>query len=103
MKIENIPLLAAITKRAKDAARTVKRGVFIALETVESSVLTKLLGLEQFEVTKYGIEKDVEQEIIHIYGNIALEVAICPCCQARTSTIKEYKARAVRERCKEWR
>ncbi len=66
MKIENIPLLAAITKRAKDAARTVKQGVFIALETVESSVLTKLLGLEQFEVTKYGIEKDVEQDIVLI-------------------------------------
>ncbi len=101
MKIENIPLLAAITKRAKDAARTVKQGVFIALETVESNVLTKLLGLEQFEVTKYGIERDTEQDIVHIYGKIAIEVAICPCCQALTNTIKEYKERSVRD-CDVW-
>ena len=92
MKVENIPLLTAITKRAKDAARAVKQGVFIMLQTVESNVLTNLLGLDQFEVTKYGIERDAEQDVVHIYGNITIEVAICSCCQTLTRTIKEYKA-----------
>ena len=38
---------------------------------------------------------------MHIYGNIAIEVAICPCCQGLTTTIKESKARCVRD-CDIW-
>ena len=101
MKEENIPLLAAITKRAKDAARAVKQGVFIKLKKVTSNELTELLGLSQFEVTTYGIERDADQDIVHLYGKIGIEVAMCPCCHALSETIKEHKARCVRD-CDVW-
>ena len=101
MQVENIPLLAAITKRAKDAARTVKQGVFVPMTNVETETLTDLLDLPHIEVTKYGIERDSKQDIVHLYGRIMLEVAICSCCNELTSTIKEHKARCVRD-CDVW-
>ncbi len=98
MKTETIPLLAAIMKLAKDAARTVKQGVFVMLTIVETAMLTNLLDLGQFEVTKYGIERNAEQDIVHVYGKIKVAVAICPCCHSVTSTIKA--AIPIMEKCK---
>ena len=101
MNSKNILLLPAFVERAKDAARSVKQGVFISITHVNDVALTQLLGLEQFEVTGYGIEKDKEQDIVHIYGKINIGVAICPSCHSLSTTIKEYKERCVRD-CDVW-
>ena len=101
MNNKNIPLLPAFVERAKDAARSVKQGVFVLITLVSDATLTQLLGLEQFEVTGYGIERDKKQDIVHIYGTINVDAAICPCCHNVSTTIKEHKDRCVRD-CDMW-
>jgi transposase len=75
--------------------------VFVLIIQVHDATLTHLLGLEQFEVTGYGIERDKKQDIVHIYGKNKVEVAICPCCHSVSTTIKEHKDRCVRD-CDVW-
>jgi len=70
MNSKNIPLLPAFVERPKDAARSVKQGVYVLITQVSDATLTHLLDLEQFEVTGYGIERDKKQDIVHIYGKI---------------------------------
>jgi transposase len=101
MNINNIPLLPAFVERAKDAARTVKQGVFVLTAQVNDKTLTHLLGLEQFEVIGYGIERAEKQNILHLYGEITTTVAICPCCHSLSTTVKESKERCVRD-CDVW-
>jgi len=101
MNSKNIRLLPAFVERAKDAARAVKQGVYILITRVSDATLTHLLDLEQFEVTEYGIERDKKQDIVHIYGKINVNAAICPCCHRVTTKIKEYKKRCVRD-CDIW-
>ncbi len=101
MNIKNILLLPAFVERAKDAARSVKQGVFVLIRLVSDATLTHLLDLDQFEVTGYGIEREEKQDIVHLYGEIKTDVAICPCCHSLSTTIKEYKERCVRD-CDIW-
>lgn len=101
MNIKNIPLLPAFVERAKDAARAVKQGVFVLIKQVSDATVTHLLELEQFTVTGYGIEREKEQDILHIYGEINTKVAICPSCYSLSSTVKEWKDRCVRD-CDVW-
>ncbi len=101
MNNKNIPLLPAFVERAKDAARSVKQGVYVLIKQVSDATLTHLLGLEQFEVTSYGIERGKKQDIVHIYGKINTDVAICSCCHSYSTTVKEYKNRCVRD-CDVW-
>jgi len=101
MNNKNISLLSAFVERAKDAARSVKQGVYILITQVSDTTLTHLLDLEQFEVTGYGIERDKKQDIVHIYGKINVDISICPCCHTVSTTIKEYKERCVRD-CDIW-
>ncbi len=101
MNSKNIPLLPAFVERAKDAARSVKQGVFVLITQESNAALTQLLGLEQFDVTGYGIEQDKKKSIVHIYGEISIDAAICSCCHAVSTTIKEYKERCVRD-CDVW-
>ncbi len=101
MNIKNILLLPAFVERAKDAARSVKQGVFVLITLVGEATLTHLLGLEQFEVTGYGVEQEAKQDILHLYGKIKTDAAICPCCQSISTTVKEYKDRCVRD-CDVW-
>ncbi len=101
MNIENILLLPAFVERAKDAARAVKQGVFVLITSVADATLTHLLDLSQFEVTGYGIEENATQDILHLYGQINMDVAICPCCHTLSTTVKEHKDRCVRD-CDVW-
>ena len=70
MNSKNILLLPAFVERAKDAARSVKQGVFVLITQASDTALTHLLGLEQFNVTGYGIERDKKKNIVHIYEEI---------------------------------
>ncbi len=101
MNSKNILLLPAFVERAKDAARSVKQGVFVLITRVSDATLTHLLGLDHFDVTGYGIERDKKKDIVHIYGKINVGAAICPCCHSLSTTIKEYKERCVRD-CDMW-
>ena len=101
MNSKNIQLLPAFVERVKDAARVVKQGVPVLITQVNDATLTDLLDLEQFDVTGYGIERDKKQDIVHIHGKINVNAAICPCCHAVSTTVKEYKARCVRD-CDIW-
>lgn len=95
--METVRLLPAIVKRAKDAARAVKSGKIQAIQLVRDSALTHILELPQFEVWGYAIEPDAEKAILHLHCRLTVAAAICPCCEAATLTIKEYKDRCVRD------
>ena len=97
MNINNVPLLPALVKRAKDAARSVKDGVHIVIHQVTGNALTVLLDLIHFEVTGYAVEQDKTGDILHLFCRLALEVGVCPHCQAISSHIKQYKERCVRD------
>ena len=53
MNINNVPLLPALVKRAKDAARAVKDGVHVAVHQVTDNLLTKLLDLKSHMYQDY--------------------------------------------------
>lgn len=97
MNINNVPLLPALVKRAKDAARVVKDGVHVAIHQVTGNVLTHLLDLLHFEVTGYAIEKERTGDIVHLFCRLTVEVGICPHCQTVSGQIKQYKERCVRD------
>jgi len=97
MNINNVPLLPALVKRAKDAARAVKDGVHVVVNQVTDNLLTKLLDLQHFAVTGYGIEQDRSGAIVHLFCHLTIDVGICPYCQTVSSQIKQYKDRCVRD------
>lgn len=87
----------AIVKRAKDASRAVKQYPNVVMRKAEGSDLTRLLDLPHFVVLGYGIEADSEQEILHLRCRLNIAAAICPCCQAVSTDIKNRKERCVRD------
>jgi len=97
MNINNVPLLPALVKRAKDAARVVKDGVHVMIHQVTDNTLTYLLDLLHFKVTGYAIEQAGTDDILHLFCHLTLEVGICPQCQKASSHIKQYKERCVRD------
>jgi len=97
MNNKNILLLPALVERAKDAARAVKQGVHVSITEVSDAALTELLGLEQFDITGYGIEQDKQQDIVHIYCKNNIDASLCPGCHAVSTSMKEYKDRCVRD------
>jgi transposase len=95
--METVRLVPAVVKRAKDAARSVKSMKPHAIRVVTETTLTDLLNLPHFTVWGFALEKDAEKDIVHLHCRLAVEVAICPLCQAATATIKEEKERCVRD------
>ena len=90
MNINNVPLLPALVKRAKDAARVVKDGVHVMIHQVTDNTLTCLLDLLHFKVTGYAIEQAGTGYILHLFCHLTLDVGICPQCQTVSSHIKQY-------------
>lgn len=101
MNINNLLLLPALVNRAMDAARAVKQGVHTTIHWVKEATLTQLLDLPHFAVTGYSVEVANEQDILHLFCELTLEVGLCPCCQTISTTIKQYKERCVRD-CDIW-
>ena len=97
MNINNVPLLPALVKRAKDAARCVKDGVHVIIHQVTDNTLTHLLNLLHFQVTAYAVEQEKTGDILHLFCQLSIEVGICPQCQRVSSAIKQYKERCVRD------
>lgn len=96
MNTTNLLLLPAIVKRAKDAARAVKQGVHTAIHQIRESTLTILLDLPHFEVFQYSIEREADQDILHLFCHLTQDVGICPHCNGISTTIKQYQDRCVR-------
>ncbi|MEW5870455.1 MAG: helix-turn-helix domain-containing protein [Chloroflexota bacterium] len=90
-------LLPPLVKRAKDAAWAVKQGVHVTINQVQEATLTLLLELPGFKVNSYGIERDAEKDILHLYCELVMEVALCPLCKATSDNIKQYHKRCVRD------
>lgn len=97
MNINNLLLLPALVNRAKDAARAVKQGVHTTIKQVKGETLTQLLDLPPFKVTGYSVEPNVEQDVLHLFCKVTLEVGLCPNCQIISTIIKEGKPRCVRD------
>lgn len=95
--MSSVKLLPTIVKRAKDAARSVKRCVNQMITYVQEKTLTKLLDLPYFEVNGYALEAEPEQAILHLYGELTLEAAVCPLCQCIATDVKERKERCIRD------
>lgn len=95
--MESVKLLPALVKRAKDAAQSVKRSVGLAIAYVQEKTLTQLLDLAHFEVYGYALEQDREQDIMHLYCQLTVEAAVCPCCKSISVEVKAAQARCVRD------
>jgi transposase len=95
--MNNIPLLPALVKRAKDAAWAVREGLHIRIHQVTENTLTQLLDLPGFQVSGYGIERQAEKDIVHLKCELSEEVAVCLRCKAVSSTVKQYQSRCVRD------
>ncbi|MGA7278605.1 MAG: hypothetical protein WBW79_11760, partial [Desulfocapsaceae bacterium] len=80
--MNNIPLLPALVKRAKDAAWAVREGLHIRIHQVTENTLTQLLDLPGFQVSGYGIERQAEKDIVHLKCELSEEVAVCLRCKA---------------------
>ncbi len=95
--MESVRQLPALVKRAKDAARAVKRQAGQMIQAVKDAALTHLLDLPHFAVEGYAVEADAEQDILHLYCRLTVEAAVCPLCQGITTAVKEHKERCVRD------
>ena len=91
MNINNVPLLPALVKRAKDAARVVKDGVHVAIHQVTDNVLTHFLDLLHFEVTGYAVEKERSGDIVHLFAALPSRWVFAPTvrrCPVKSSNTK---------------
>lgn len=93
----NTPLLLSAPVRViRDAARARKRKNGLMLERVTAGTLSILLGLPGMVVTEYGLEKQGEREVLHVFCEHEHDVAVCPHCGQVTDTVHESKERCVR-------
>ena len=95
--METVRMLPAVVKRMKDAARAVKGKTVQVIHAVKEVTLSHLLDLPHFLVESYGVEEDAEQDILHLYCRLTVEVAVCPLCETLTSAVKEHKKRCIRD------
>lgn len=95
--MSRVKCLPAVVKRAKDAAQAVKRKDWQTIHRVREMTLTHLLDLPHVRVYGYALESDPDQDILHLHCELQVEAAVCPCCTAVTTAIKEHKERCVRD------
>ena len=92
-----LPLLPDSPKKVvRDAARAVKRTANLMMQRVTAETLNILLGLPGLEVIEYALERQGEQEVIHIFCRHVNDVAICPQCGQVSETVHEQEERCVR-------
>ncbi len=95
--METVRQLPAVVKRAKDAARAVKRQTVRVIQAVKEATLSHLLDLPHFAVEGYAVEADADQDILHLSCRLTVEAAVCPLCQSITTAVREHKERCVRD------
>jgi len=60
---------------------------------MHSHFITKLLGLEDVEITH--VEDQITHFEIHIHTPV--KVQKCPCCQEETSSVHDYRIQKIRD------
>jgi transposase len=95
--METVRKLPAVVKRMKDAARAVQSKTVQVVHAVKEATLSHLLDLPHFRVEGYALEADGEQDVLHLYCRLTVEVAVCPLCKSLSSAVKERKERCVRD------
>jgi len=92
-----LPLLPdSPEKVVRDAARAVKRTANLMIQRVTAETLNILLGIPDMEVIEYALERQGEQEVIHIFCRHVNDVAICPQCGQVSETVHEQEERCIR-------
>ena len=81
---------------AKDAARAVKRVDSLIVQPVTEETLSELLGLPGMKVTRLAIEKQGEEEYLHLFCEHEHDVAVCPRCGKGMAGGYDHKNRCVR-------
>lgn len=95
--MEMLPvLLNGPTKVVRDAARAVKRTANLMMQRVTAETLNILLGLPGMVVTEYALERQGEQEVLHIFCHSEHEVAMCPRCGQFSDVLHEQEERCIR-------
>ena len=95
--MSTIPALPVVVKPIKDAARAAKVGIRRTMHRMQEITVTHLLGLPQFIVTGYWLERRGEQEIVHLHCIHREEIAICPRCHQVSMVSHDGKERCVRD------
>jgi transposase len=91
-----ILLLGAPKQIIRDAARAVKRIAGLMIQKVTAGTLTDLLDLPGLVVTEYALEKQGEEEVLHLFCQHGHEVAVCPRCGKLSAAVHEEEERCVR-------
>jgi hypothetical protein len=92
-----LPLLPdGPVKVVRDAARAVKRTANLMIQQVTAETMNILLGLPGMVVTEYALERQGEQEVLHIFCYHEHEVAICPRCGRVSDALHEQEERCIR-------
>lgn len=92
-----LPLLPnSPEKVVRDAARAVKRTANLMIQKVTVETFNILLGLPGLVVTEYALERQGEQEVLHLFCQHEHEVAICPGCGQVCDALHEQEERAIR-------
>jgi len=92
-----MPLLLSAPKGIiLDAARATKRKAGLVLNRVTVRTLSDLLGLPGMVVTEYALEKQGEQEVLHIFCKHEHAVAVCPHCKQISDKVHDRKERCIR-------
>ena len=81
---------------AKDAARAVKRVDSLMVQPVTEETLSELLGLPGMRVTRLAVEKQGEEEYLHLFCEHEHDVAVCPRCRKAVAGGYDHKDRCVR-------
>ena len=92
-----VPLLSnSPEKVVRDAARAVKRTANLMIQKVTVETFNILLGLPGMVVTEYALERQGEQEVLHLFCQHEHEVGICPGCGRVSDALHEQEERAIR-------
>ena len=80
----------------KDAARAVKRVGSLNIQAVTVETLSDLLSLPGMKVMRFAIEKQGEEEYLHLFCEHEYDVALCPRCLKVVAGGYDHKGRCAR-------
>lgn len=91
-----VPLLCAPASIIRDAARATKRVAGLMIQKVTAGTLSELLALPGVVVTAYAIERQGEDDVLHLFCAHTHGVALCPRCGTAATALHDQEERCVR-------
>ena len=95
--MSNIPMLPAVVKPLKDAARSAQKGAERIIRKITEVTVSQLLDLPGFLVEGYETEHRGQQGIVHLFCVHRDAVAVCPRCHHLSTQYHDGNARCVRD------